>query len=71
MLTAAQRITFATGVFIGLALGLPAGAVLVGTAAADPLPVCAYEDGNTDGQPCAWTDPDTGRAYFVDSANYR
>lgn len=35
------------------------------------LPACQYEDGNTDGQACTWTDPDTGRAYFVDSANYR
>lgn len=35
------------------------------------LPACVYEDGNTNGQPCTWTDPDTGRQYWVDSANYR
>ena len=33
--------------------------------------VCAFEDGNTDGLPCMWTDPDTGTAYYVDSSNYR
>lgn len=35
------------------------------------LPVCDYEDGRIDGQPCMWTDPDTGTDYFVDSRNYR
>lgn len=34
------------------------------------LPPCTEEDGNTDGAPCVWTDPDTGRLYYVDSANY-
>lgn len=33
--------------------------------------VCAYEDGNVDGLPCVWIDPDTGNAYFVTSENYR
>lgn len=32
---------------------------------------CAEEDGNTNGLPCTWIDPDTGDAYNVDSANYR
>ncbi len=36
-----------------------------------PLPVCQYEDGNPDGQPCVWTDPDTGTEYDVSSENYR
>lgn len=42
-----------------------------GTAYAEPLSVCQFEDGNVDGRPCQWTDPDTGRAYFVTSENYR
>ncbi|WP_100514447.1 hypothetical protein [Mycobacteroides abscessus] len=40
-------------------------------ATADQLPVCQYEDGNTDGKPCNWTDPDTGTVYYVGSSNYR
>lgn len=35
------------------------------------LPVCLYEDGNPDGLPCVWTDPDTGNAYVVVSESYR
>lgn len=35
------------------------------------LPGCAFEDGNTDGRPCVWFDPDTGRPYLVDSRDYR
>jgi hypothetical protein len=38
---------------------------------APALPPCAHEDGNTDGRPCAWTDPDTGRSFYVTSENYR
>jgi hypothetical protein len=34
---------------------------------AAPLPACQYEDG----QPCMWTDPDTGRQFYVDSEGYR
>lgn len=34
------------------------------------LPVCAYEDGNTDGAPCIWTSPGSGLAYWVDSSGY-
>ena len=26
------------------------------------MAVCSYEDGNTDGLPCVWTDPDTALA---------
>lgn len=32
---------------------------------------CAHEDGNEDGMPCLWRDPDGGAMYYVDSANYR
>lgn len=35
------------------------------------LPSCEQEDGNADGAPCLWTDADTGRTFYVDSANYR
>lgn len=35
------------------------------------LPTCANEDGNSDGKPCVWTDPDTGNKYVVDSSEYR
>lgn len=38
---------------------------------AEGWPTCRHEDGNPDGQPCAWIDPDTGIAYFVTSENYR
>ena len=40
-------------------------------AAADALPACQYEDGNTDGSECLWRDPDTGREFYVESSNYR
>lgn len=32
---------------------------------------CQYEDGNPDGLPCIWTDPDTGDGYWVGSEDYR
>lgn len=35
------------------------------------LPSCRYKDGNTDGRPCVWIDPDTGRGYYVSSEAYR
>jgi hypothetical protein len=35
------------------------------------LPACVHEDGNLDGKPCWWTDPDTGTRYYVTSENYR
>lgn len=66
-----HRVLFSVGLLVGAALGLPAGAVVVVDASAAPLPACQYEDGNPDGSACMWTDPDTGAAYFVDSANYR
>lgn len=33
--------------------------------------VCANEDGNPDGLPCVWIDPDTGDAFYVTSENYQ
>ena len=33
--------------------------------------VCANEDGNPDGSPCVWVDPDTGNAFYVTSENYQ
>ncbi|WP_165614651.1 hypothetical protein [Mycobacteroides chelonae] len=48
-----------------LALGVPL------PAAPAALPVCQFEDGNPDGEPCMWTDLDTGRAFYVGSENYR
>lgn len=59
-----------------VALILAAPIVVVGLffgdqAHAAPLPQCQYEDGNEDGQPCMWTDPDTGRQFYVDSEGYR
>lgn len=40
-------------------------------ASAAPLPACQFEDGSPNGQPCIWTDPDTGRQFYVDSEGYR
>lgn len=71
MLTTIQRALFGVGLLVGVALGIPTGTVLAARASAEPLAACAEEDGNPDGQPCTWVDPDTGRAFFVDSANYR
>jgi hypothetical protein len=34
----------------------------------EPTTSCQYEDGNPDGTPCRWTDPDTGTQYRVNSA---
>lgn len=62
--------TVITALAIALAPLVPAPADLPATPATQ-LPTCAYEDGNTNGLPCTWTDPDTGRAFYVDSANYR
>lgn len=32
---------------------------------------CPHEDGNPDGMPCFWVDPDTRDLYWVSSAEYR
>jgi hypothetical protein len=47
---------------------------LLGSPSATPaptLPMCQFEDGNADGQPCMWIDPDTGVGFYVASENYR
>lgn len=31
---------------------------------------CPHEDGNPNGQPCLWLDPDTRELYYVDSTQY-
>lgn len=64
------RFAFAVGVFIGLAVGIPAGAIVVDVASATPLPACQFEDGNPDGTACTWTDPDTGRQFHVEAHPY-
>lgn len=68
-----RRITLA------VALLLAGAGVGVGTTVAayphapkyEKLPTCVHEDGNTNGKPCWWTDPDTGTRYYVTSQNYR
>lgn len=60
-------------VLVGLVIGT-LGTVAVYSATApvyEKLPTCTYEDGNLDGKPCWWTDPDTGTRYYVTSENYR
>ncbi|OBC03354.1 hypothetical protein A5784_14035 [Mycobacterium sp. 852013-50091_SCH5140682] len=44
MLTATQRVAFAAGLFVGVALGIPAGAIVVGTAQAEPVAQAIEED---------------------------
>lgn len=60
-------------VVVGLAVGV-VGTVVAYSAtppAYQNLPSCAHEDGNPDGKPCWWSDPDTGTRYYVTSENYR
>lgn len=71
----------ATAKHIAIAVTLSAAALLGATPAiADDVGFdagyeaeapCQYEDGNPDGVPCTWTDPDTGTRYWVSSENYR
>lgn len=71
MSTTAVRFTLTTLSTLTVTLG---GYVVPTThphADAQPLSTCEYEDGNTNGMPCNWIDPDTGTAYLVDSFNYR
>ncbi|QAX93165.1 hypothetical protein SEA_REDRAIDER77_114 [Mycobacterium phage RedRaider77] len=35
------------------------------------LPFCAYPNGNLDGRPCIYVDPDTGARRRVESTDYR
>ena len=52
-----------------------AAAIITMSAPQSPIVIdavtCVQEDGNTDGMPCVWTDPDTGTQYWVTSENYR
>lgn len=51
------------------------GELYIARASADRVMVevstCQYEDGNPDGMPCMWIDPDSGEGYLVSSENYR
>ena len=61
----AAKATLAAGLALGF-LAAPHGVVQ-----AEPTTSCPYEDGDPDGTPCMWTDPDTGAQYYVNSDNYR
>ncbi|CPR33687.1 Uncharacterised protein [Mycobacteroides abscessus] len=71
MSTTAVRFTLATLSTLTVALGVYVVPTTHPHADARSLPTCEYEDGNTNGMPCNWTDPDTGTAYLVSSENYR
>lgn len=71
MSTTAVRFTLTTLSTLTVALGVYVVPTTYPHADAQSLPTCEYEDGNTNGMPCNWTDPDTGTAYLVDSSNYR
>ena len=59
-------VTFVVAFFLVLLLTNPAEEV-----PCQPVfPPCPYEDGSPSGQPCLWTDPDTGLQYFIDSSEY-
>lgn len=71
MSTTAVRFTLTTLSTLTVALGVYVVPTTHPHADAQSLPTCEYEDGNTDGTPCNWTDPDTGTVYRVSSENYR
>lgn len=71
MSTTAVRFTLTTLSTLTVALGVYVLPTTHPHAEAQPLPACEYEDGNTDGMPCKWTDPGTGTVYLVSSENYR
>ncbi|WP_160111017.1 hypothetical protein [Mycolicibacterium houstonense] len=58
-------------VLFGMAAGIGAVYAWPAAAAEASLPVCAEEDGNINGQPCVWQDPDTAQLFYVTSENYR
>ncbi len=58
------------GAIVGVFPGMALGAIAV-PAQAHQIPACVEEDGNPDGLPCMWADPDTGRGFYVTSENYR
>lgn len=71
MPTTAVRFTLTTLSTLTVALGVYVVPTTHPHADAQPLSTCEYEDGNTDGMPCNWVDPDTGTVYRVSSENYR
>lgn len=71
MSTTAVRFTLTTLSTLTVALGVYVLPTTHPHAEAQALPACEYEDGNTDGMPCNWTDPGTGTVYRVSSENYR
>ncbi|CPR91584.1 hypothetical protein [Mycobacteroides abscessus] len=71
MSTTAVRFTLTTLSTLTVALGVYVVPTTHTHADAQPLSTCEYEDGNTDGMPCNWVDPDTGTVYRVSSENYR
>lgn len=71
MSTTAVRFTLTTLSTLTVALGVYVVPTTHPHADAQPLSTCEYEDGNTDGMPCNWVDPDTGTVYRVSSENYR
>ncbi len=71
MSTTAVRFTLTTLSTLTVALGVYVLPTSYPHAEAQALPACEYEDGNTDGMPCNWTDPGTGTVYRVSSENYR
>ncbi|WP_131588735.1 hypothetical protein [Mycolicibacterium phlei] len=57
----------AVSTLIGAAIG---ASVVYGSPTTAAVPACIYEDGNPDGLPCIWVDPDTGAQYYNDGSNY-
>lgn len=71
MSTTAVRFTLTTLSTLTVALGVYVVPTLHPHADSGCASACEYEDGNTDGMPCNWVDPDTGTVYRVSSENYR
>lgn len=62
-----------TGLVAGAILGAGIAATVAYAVAPvyEKLPTCVNEDGNPDGKPCWWSDPNTGTKYYVTSENYQ
>ena len=65
-----NRATMLTGVITAL-IAVPTLTVDLRALERPSVPFCLYEDGNPNGKPCLWVDPDTGAMYHVESENYR
>lgn len=59
------------GAMVASGLFLVIATISLGTGHLQILPACQYEDGNPNGKPCVWTDPDTGNTYVLDGSEYR